>query len=208
MKQKLSHPSWYGATKVELKETPDMRLKKMARSAILKVNGDTEKARDLFNNKIITANDAALERELCAAYRNTAIRAILATHYQELRAEGKLPTLHSPTSIQTTDYEQTQTRDKPRRPSDWIWDDDIGMTATAHVRRYLRSFLVNGKPIGDCRVEEVDASADSREEDIRFMRNLVTGLPPTAIVGEHRTEEDAAKIWSATHLRDNQNENL
>ena len=81
----------------------------------------------------------------------------------------------------------------------WMWDDEIGMTAKAHIRRYLDTFLVNGKPIGDCRVEEVDSSVASREADIRFMRELTHGLPPTVIIREHRTEEDAAKLWSETH---------
>jgi hypothetical protein len=59
--------------------------------------------------------------------------------------------------------------------------------------------MVNGKPIGECRVEEVDKAAEIREADLKFMRALVENLPPTAIVGEYRTEEDAAKLWAATH---------
>lgn len=177
--------------------TPDTMLKKMARAAILKANGDTERAREAFNQMMIDADNAGLERELCSVYRNTAIRAVLATHYNELRAEGRIPGLRRSTPIRTTDL------DKPvegsRRPSDWQWDDVTGMTAKAHIRRYLESFLVNGKPIGDCRVEEVDTAVDHREADIRFMRELVAGLAPEAIVKEHRTEEDAARLWAIAH---------
>jgi hypothetical protein len=180
-----------------VKTTPDMALKKMARAAILKAKGDTEEARTVFNNMIILADSAVLERELCSVYRNTAIRAVLATHYQELRSEGKLPGLVKPTRIPTTDHDRIV--EKPRRPSDWQWDDEIGMTAKAHIRRYLDTFMVNGKPIGECRVEEVDKAAEIREADLKFMRALVENLPPTAIVGEYRTEEDAAKLWAATH---------
>lgn len=179
------------------KTTPDMALKKIARAAILKVRGDTEQAREVFNKMMIDADSATLERELCAAYRNTAIRAVLATHYQELRSEGKLPQLRKPIRIPTTDHDRVV--EKPRRPSDWQWDDEIGMTAKAHIRRYLETFMVNGKPIGDCRVDEVDAAANTREADVRFMRSLVQGLPPDVIVRDHRTEEDAAKLWQLAH---------
>lgn len=177
--------------------TPDMQLKKLARAAILNVGGDTEKARDLFNKWVIESNDAVLERELCSVYRNTAIRAVLATHYQELRSEGKLPQLRKPTWIPTTSMDKPV--EKPPRPSDWEYDDKIGMTAAAHIHRYLETFMVNGKPIGDCTVEEVDRSADHREADVRFMRRLVDGLPPYAVVREHRTEDDAQKIWQSAH---------
>ena len=175
--------------------TPDMELKKLARSAILKAKGDTEKARDILNQMIIERDSASLERELCAAYRNTAIGAVLATHYQELRSEGRLPALREPIQIQTTNYDQIVEKHKP---SDFLWAPG-GMTAEGIKRRYLDTFLVNGKPIGDCRVEEVDRSADARDRDTRFMRTLVQGLPPAAIVREHRTEEDAAKLWEAAH---------
>ena len=177
--------------------TPDMRLKKMARDAILRVKGDTEKAREVFNQMVINANDAALERELCSVYRNTAIRAILATHYQELRSENKLPGLRKPTWIPTTNMNKPI--EKPRRPSDWQYDDVIGMTPKAHIRRYLETFMVNGRPIGDCRVEEVDRAADIREADVRFMRELTANLPPTVIIRDYRTEEDTAKLWEITH---------
>jgi hypothetical protein len=178
------------------KTTPDMALKKMARAAILRAKGDTEEARIVFAKMMIDADSAALERELHSAYRNTAIRTLLATHYQELRSEGKLPQLRKPTWIPTTNHDRPV--EKPPRPSDWQWDDEIGMTAKAHIRRYLETFMVNGKPIGDCRVDEVDAAAGVRESDARFMRALVEGLPPDVIVRDHRTEEDAAKVWQFT----------
>ena len=174
-------------------DTPGMILKRLARAAIVKAGGDTEKAHDEFNLKMMEANRADLERELCSAYRNTAIRAVLATHYQELRSEGKLPQLHKPTRIPTTNHDKPA--EKSGRPSDFLWDDKEGMTPKAIIRRYLETFMVNGKPIGDCRVDEVDAAAGVRESDARFMRALVEGLPPEVIVRDHRTEEDAAKLW-------------
>ena len=73
------------------------------------------------------------------------------------------------------------------------------MTPKAIVRRYLNTFIVNGKPIGDCLVSEVDAAANSREADLIFMRKLVEGLPPNVIVRDMRTDEDATKIWEMTH---------
>jgi len=177
--------------------TPDVKLKRLARRAILKAKGETETAREIFNTLVIEANDVELERELCAPYRNTAIRAVLATHFNELRAEGKLPGLRKPTYIPTTDLDQPV--NKTPRPSDWQYDDKIGMTAKAHIRRYLDTFMVNGKPIGDCLVAEVDRAVITREADVRFMKTLVEGLPPEVIVREHRTEEDAAKLWSLAH---------
>ena len=73
------------------RKSPELRLKEYARAAILKANGENEKAREIFNMRIIEDNDAALERCLCAAYRNSAIHAVLATQFHELRAEGRLP---------------------------------------------------------------------------------------------------------------------
>ena len=57
--------------------TPDMKLKELARKAILRAQGDTERARDIFNESLIAEDSAALERSLCEAYRNVAIRAVL-----------------------------------------------------------------------------------------------------------------------------------
>jgi|SRR5579863_459267 len=174
-------------------------LKSLARGAIVRANGNTEQARQILNERLIERNDAVLERELCSAYRNIALQTLLATHFAELRAEGKLPALRKRDQpIQTTDYERT--RERPPKPSDFLWDEKTGgMMAAGHIRRYLDTFMVNGKPIGDCYVEEVDQAAAVREADVRFMRGLVAGLPPEGIVRELRTEEDAAKLWQATH---------
>jgi hypothetical protein len=114
-----------------------------------------------------------------------------------LRSEGNLPSLRNSTPVKTTDHDKIT--EKPRRPSDWMWDNKTGMTAEAHIHRYLQTFLVNGKPIGDCTVEEVDMAADHKEVDARFMRRLVDGLPPHVIVRDHRTEDDAHKIWQSVH---------
>ena len=173
--------------------TPEATLKKLARAAILRAKGNTVRAREEFEEKLLALDDASLERALCANYRSAAISALIATYYDDLKTEGKLP--GEPRQA----WMPAQRPEPARRPSDWMWDDEIGMTAKAHIRRYLDTFLVNGKPIGDCRVEEVDSSVASREADIRFMRELTHGLPPTVIIREHRTEEDAAKLWSETH---------
>jgi len=163
------------------------------RAAILRAKGDTVRAREEFEEKLLALDDASLERALCSNYRSVAISAVIATYYDELKDEGKLPGEPRPV------WAPARRAEPACRPSDWMWDDEIGMTAKAHIRRYLDSFMVNGKPIGDCRVEEVDRSADSREADVRFMRQLTHGLPPTVIIREHRTEEDAAKLWRETH---------
>jgi hypothetical protein len=42
----------------------------------------------------------------------------------------------------------------------------------------LDTFKVNGRPIGDCTANEALAWAESRQRDVRFVRLMVTNLPP------------------------------
>ena len=58
--------------------TTKERLEALARTAILHALGDTEKALAGLDDLITAKNSAALERELCSAYRTIAMRTLLA----------------------------------------------------------------------------------------------------------------------------------
>jgi hypothetical protein len=177
---------------------PSITLKQRCRDAILKARGETDKAYEALNLWLLRENSAVLERELTASYRSIAIRALLAEQYNELRAEGKLPRRARDTPITTTEYE------RPRgSPSAAARRRDTGLGEVIEVSRrsYLDTFLVNGRPIGDCTVEEVEANALARERDVTFMLALIEGLPPGAIIRDHRTNEDAARLYEAARQK-------
>jgi hypothetical protein len=177
-------------------EAADKRLMFLARASIEWAKGNMDGAVERLDRVIVQAADPELERELTRVYRTLAIRAILATAFNELRSEGKVARPRGETPIKTTDYDLTIERPRPPRPGDWMYDDVHGMTPKANIRRYLESVLVQGRPIGDCTVAEVDAAATSHERSARFMRLLTHNLPPEAIIREHRSEEDAALLWA------------
>jgi hypothetical protein len=75
-------------------------------------------------------------------------------------------------------------------------DDEARRVQHEQATNFLNSFLVNGQPIGDCTVTEVEVAAQSKEREARFMRLMISGLPPVGIVRKYRTEEEAAALWA------------
>ncbi len=180
------------------KEPPAERLRLLARAAIVRANGDSEKAMLDLDGRIVAEDDAALERELTSAYRNTALRAVLATHFHELRAEGKVRQPGGDTRISTTDYSRTQA------PAQWRPGQGRGYPTPNEIladaqralqRRWLEEFKINGRPIGDATVNEADGWANRRERDTIFVRLLTAGLPGDAVIRDFRTNEDAETCW-------------
>ena len=57
--------------------------------------------------------------------------------------------------------------------------------------------MVNGRAIGDCTVEEVERAASGKEREARFMRSLISGLPPKGgVIRDYRTPEEAEALWA------------
>jgi hypothetical protein len=55
----------------------------------------------------------------------------------------------------------------------------------------LDTFMVNGRPVGDCTPEEAEGWAASRERDAKFVRLLISGLPLSRPIRESITGEEA-----------------
>lgn len=64
------------------------------------------------------------------------------------------------------------------------------------VRNYLRSFTINGRPIGDVTGMEARAWVRSHRRDTRFVALLAEGVPDMSTIGAHRTVEEAAAIYA------------
>ncbi len=176
--------------------TPDSKLKKLTRRAILASPGDIEKARETLNELIMRENDASLERELCAAYRNVALRATLATQYQELRSEGQLSELRkaNPTPIKTTDYDQTIERPK-------TWAEQRVEKIEERKKSRLDTFHVNGIPLRDCTATQCLDRAERNEHEARFLRRIANGIPSDGKVGDYITDDEADKVWTEAQDR-------
>lgn len=173
-------------------EQPKERLRLLARASIVAAKSDTDKALELLDTKIKAAKDVELERELTAAYRIIALRSLLATHYNELRAEGRIPRLVE-TPIPTTDFSRTRDTGSPSWAKSRI--QDMQERGETRRRNYLNDFLVNGEPIGDLTPETVLVHADLRERDARFMRLLASGVPANSRIRDFVTSEEAEQRW-------------
>ncbi len=169
------------------------RLRIIARAAIVTAKGDMDTAVERFDKAMVSEDDAALERALCAAYRTTAIRALLATHFHELRAEGKVRRPGAEVQISTSDYGQFTERQRS-------WSSDrvkrIEVRVEERRRNYLNDFRVNGEPIGDCTSEVVLVAADRRDHEARFMRLMASGVPPQGKIRDYVTPEEAEDRWA------------
>ena len=169
---------------------PNERLRIIARAAIVAARGDSDDAFARFDKNVIAENDAALERALCVNFRSIAIRALLATHFNELRAEGKIRQPDQ-TRIRTTNYGGTT--EAPRRQT---WAKQHVEKVEERARSYLNDFRVNGESIGDCTAEVVLHQAENHERDARFMRLMASGVPPTGKIRDYVTEDEAKDRWN------------
>lgn len=59
----------------------------------------------------------------------------------------------------------------------------------------LDTFRINGRPIGDCTPEEAEGWAVSRERDARFVRALISGLPPGQPIRNTLKGDEADTIY-------------
>ena len=179
----------------------EQKVRRLAEQALIKVSGDTSKAYELFNNAILAERDYLLERELTSAYRSSALRAWLAETYQKLRAERRIPIPIGEYKVQTTNY------DEPKTPREKSWaaqhvegiKSRIETERVEYEKRLLDSFLVNGRPIGDCTANEVLSQAERREVDARFMRLIASGIPPEAKIRDFVTAEEAEELYKKAH---------
>jgi len=75
---------------------------------------------------------------------------------------------------------------------------DLSAAAQSAGRCLLRTFLVNGRPLGDVTAKEATEWADSRSRDARFVMVLVDRAPtPDAILGELWTEDEVETVYES-----------
>jgi len=90
---------------------------------------------------------------------------------------------------------------KPASPATRGRDEEIRdrrrdvIVKTAIKLSKLDTFLVNGRPIGDCTPEEAEGWAGARERDARFVRLLISGLPPDRPIRESLKGNEADAIY-------------
>lgn len=68
---------------------PGMRLRQIVRDAVEKSGGRIDGAFDAMAKALAKEDDAALERELCSAYRGRAMRELLGAVFAEMRRQGE-----------------------------------------------------------------------------------------------------------------------
>jgi hypothetical protein len=59
----------------------------------------------------------------------------------------------------------------------------------------LDTFQINHRPIGDCTPQEALAWAESRQRDVRFVRLMVTNLPPDQPIRRFIRPEEADELY-------------
>ena len=160
------------------------RLRLIARSCIVKAKGDTGKALEALQAILDKEKDAALERALTESYRVMAMRALLAVHYNELRAEGRIRVVE--TRIPTTDYE---------RPKPTSWARKFVQEHDEKRRSLLDTFHINGVALGDCTREQLETRIERNEREARFLTAVVNGLPPGGRVRDYVKPEEADQYW-------------
>ena len=60
-------------------------------------------------------------------------------------------------------------------------------------RSLLRTFMINGRPIGDCTAKEAREWGRTQRRNGKFAELLAFGLSDEMIVGHYKTDEDAAQ---------------
>lgn len=60
-------------------------------------------------------------------------------------------------------------------------------------RSLLRTFMINGRPIGDCTAKEAREWGRTQRRNGKFAELLAFGLSDDMIVGHYKTDEDAAQ---------------
>jgi len=71
--------------------------------------------------------------------------------------------------------------------------------SAARVLWKIDTFPINGRPIGDCTVEEALGARDVRLRDARFIELVTAGVPSIGRIRDYVTREDAEKAWEAAH---------
>lgn len=75
--------------------------------------------------------------------------------------------------------------------------------ATDLIRRsVLDTFLIDGKPIGDCTSREANAYADKHVRRNRFIRLLTQNLPPDDPIKKHRDPDLADRLCEEVGAKD------
>lgn len=173
---------------MQTKNSIKARLVIAAQDAIVSANGSFVTAYKIFDEWLFEQNDAALERALCSRFRRSAISALIGEQIGKERES------------------ESETDARQWRPGQGVNQDLRPSPEAMNNALILNSFKVNGEPIGDCTVETVSNAAAKTERDARFMRFLISGLPPTGTIRQYRTDEEAERLWrlaqtgSSTHI--------
>jgi hypothetical protein len=183
---------------------PFMALENAYRIAANKHPESIVKRLALFDQALKDANDAALERELCKAVRGQALHDFAAAMDQKLKDEGYRVT-PEPTAPPPKPEEPKKADDaKPAEPKPQA-PPAPGEAATTmqgaavvtelHKRLLIDAYLVNGRPLGDCSVEEIDGAQASHARHARFLDLVTRNLPPGAVIRAYRSAEDVQALW-------------
>lgn len=190
-------------------KTPEDRLKDAMKEAIADCDGDFEEAVrllviDLRNKPVMLLAlfpDKAVEtraREMLRIEaRELADRATVSEHTRARpgAAAGRQAAESgwTPQDIQTSGADDVHKASHavPRRSG----VEKMGSaTASVGQRLWLKTFLVNGRPIGECTVAEAIGWAASRERDAQFVRLITSGLQNLdMVIGDFKTDADAAE---------------
>jgi len=71
--------------------------------------------------------------------------------------------------------------------------------SAARVLWKIDTFPINGRPIGDCTVDEALGARDVRLRDARFIELVTAGVPSIGRIRDYVTREDAEKAWEQAH---------
>ncbi len=66
---------------------------------------------------------------------------------------------------------------------------------------YLKSFIVNGKPVGDCTPAECRPWLAARHRDADFVARLISGVPDNMRIADAVTDDEAAALYRAAEKR-------
>lgn len=154
-------------------------LRELSRQAVEASEGSIARAQQILDELIREHNDVELERELTRPYRTAALLGLVSRVFADMRVTAAPPPAPRESEA-ASPPSQTLVLTEQVEPS---------------PRHLLDTFLVAGKPLGDCTREEIEPAIKARKRDVRFMEEMIAGLPPGQAVRIFRTEDEAVAAY-------------
>ncbi len=182
-------------TKQKQTLTPEAKLLQLAKESITLANGRPVTALENLTDALYKENNAELEQALCKSTRPKEIIELLLTTFDALRAENYQVPDSRTARGELIYHKGLVSPSVPQQKKPRVTFAAMDSARGRYGNSILKTFIINGKPLGEVSAGEARGWASSRERDVKFIRALTEGLHDSLIIGGYRTDAEAAKVY-------------